>query len=99
MDASYEEAIGQVTDALKAEDFGVLTRIEVKDTIKQKLDADFRRYVILGACNPHLACRVLQEELEVGLLLPRNGIVYETEENRAVVAVTDPFSLLGITHN
>jgi uncharacterized protein (DUF302 family) len=76
-----------------------LTEIDVKQTLKQKLDADFRRYVILGACNPPLAYRALQAELDLGLLLPCNVIVYEDEEGGSVVNLVDPFSMMAMTDN
>lgn len=92
---SYEAAIAQVTAALKTEGFGVLTEIDVKSTLKQKIDAEFRRYVILGACNPRLAYQALNAELEVGVLLPCNVIVYETEAG-SVVSIVDPQAMLGV---
>jgi len=92
---SYEEAIQKVTAALKAEGFGVLTEIDVKTTMKQKINADFRRYVILGACNPHLAHRALSANLDVGLLLPCNVIVYE-EDDHIVVSAIDPQLMLSV---
>ena len=96
LNAPYETAIEQVTTALKAEGFGVLTTIDVKATLKQKLDVDFRRYVILGACNPPLAHRALSTELEIGLLLPCNVIVYEDESGAgSVVSIVDPQAMLG----
>jgi uncharacterized protein (DUF302 family) len=94
----YEEAIVQVITALKEEGFGVLTEIDVKATLKKKLDADFRKYTILGACNPPLAQKALQEELEIGLLLPCNVIVYESDGG-SVVSIVDPISMLGIVEN
>jgi uncharacterized protein (DUF302 family) len=94
--ASYERAVERATEALKAQGFGVLTTIDVQQTLKQKLDRDFRKYVILGACNPPLADRALHAELEVGLLLPCNVIVYELSPGRSVVAAMAPLAALGI---
>ncbi|MCL7453087.1 MAG: DUF302 domain-containing protein [Anaerolineae bacterium] len=98
LDLPYEEAVEKVTAALKQEGFGVLTEIDVKATLKKKLDADFRRYVILGACNPPLAHRALTAELEIGLLLPCNVIVYE-EDGGSVVSIVDPVSMLGVVED
>ncbi len=86
----YEEAIERTTAALKTEGFGVLTTIDVKATIKQKLDKDFRKYTILGACNPPIAYKALSAETELGLLLPCNVIVYETEPGKSVVSAIAP---------
>jgi len=94
----YEEAVEHVIAALKEEGFSVLTEIDVKATLNKKLDADFRKYTILGACNPPLAQRALQEELEIGLLLPCNVIVYESDGG-SVVSIVDPLSMLGIVEN
>jgi uncharacterized protein (DUF302 family) len=95
LNLSYEQAIQKTTDALKAEGFGVLTQIDVQATFKQKINADFRRYVILGACNPALAHRALSANLDVGLLLPCNVTVYE-EGNGSVVTAIDPLEMLGV---
>lgn len=95
LDVPYEAAVERVTEALKAEGFGVLTEIDVRETLKKKLDVDFRKYVILGACNPPLAHRALTTELEIGLLLPCNVIVYE-DEGGSVVSVVDPVAMLGL---
>ena len=83
--ATFEQAIERTTAALKAEGFGVLTTIDVKDTLKKKIGADFRRYVILGACNPQLAHRALGAELGVGLLLPCNVTVFEGDQGQVVI--------------
>ena len=96
VNASYGDTVTRATDALKAQGFGVLTTIDVQATLKAKLDRDFRKYVILGACNPPLADRALHAELEVGLLLPCNVIVYETGPNASVVAAMAPLAALGI---
>jgi uncharacterized protein (DUF302 family) len=95
-DTSYEEAISLVKEALKEEGFGVLTEIDVKATLKKKLDREFRKYVILGACNPPYAYRSLEADLDVGLLLPCNVIVYETDDKRAYIAAINPISALEI---
>jgi uncharacterized protein (DUF302 family) len=96
LQVQYDDAIARATDALKAQGFGVLTTIDVKQTLKAKLDRDFRRYVILGACNPPLAERALHAELEVGLLLPCNVVVYETGPASSVVAAMAPLAALGV---
>jgi uncharacterized protein (DUF302 family) len=92
----YEQAVERVVAALKSEGFGVLTEIDVKATLKKKLDVDFRRYVILGACNPPLAHQALCTDLDIGLLLPCNAIVYETDDGGSAVSIIDPISMLAM---
>lgn len=92
---NYDDAVDKVTQALKSEGFGVLTNIDVKATLKEKLDADFRRYIILGACNPPLAYQALQSEAQVGLLLPCNVTVEETKAG-SLVSIVNPEAMLGI---
>jgi uncharacterized protein (DUF302 family) len=96
LDTTYEDAISKVADALKEEGFGVLTEIDVKATLKKKLDVDFQKYVILGACNPPYAYKTLQADLNVGLLLPCNVIVYETDDRKAYVSALNPVSALEV---
>jgi uncharacterized protein (DUF302 family) len=93
---TYEEVVEKVTKALKEEEFGILTQIDVKDTLKKKLNVDFRKYVILGACNPPFAYQSLQAETEIGLLLPCNVIVYEDDSDSTVVSAIDPESAMGM---
>jgi len=95
----YEDAVSKVTEALKEEGFGVLTEINVKETLKKKLGVDFRKYVILGACHPPYAHRTLQLDLDVGLLLPCNVIVYETDDKKAYVSAINPVSALEVIKN
>jgi uncharacterized protein (DUF302 family) len=96
----YEETIPRVVEALKQEGFGVLTEIDVAATLKAKIGADFTKYIILGACNPRLAHATLQEELEIGLLLPCNVIVYEAPDtHETVVSAVDPERMLSIVDN
>jgi uncharacterized protein (DUF302 family) len=97
LDAPFEEVLARVPEVLKAEGFGVLTEIDVQQTLKNKLGVDFRKYRILGACNPPFAHQALQAELEVGLLLPCNVIVYEGDDRRTVVAAVDPMATLAAT--
>ena len=95
---TVEGAIARVTEELQKEGFGVLTTIDVKETMKKKLGVDFQKYVILGACNPPLAYRALQAEEQIGLLLPCNVIVYE-KEGSTVVGVFDPMLMTTVLEN
>jgi uncharacterized protein (DUF302 family) len=99
LDVPYDTALERITSALQQEGFGVLTTIDVQQTLKKKLDRDFRKYVILGACNPHLAERALGAELEIGLLLPCNVVVYEREPGTSVVAAMAPLPAMGMVGN
>jgi uncharacterized protein (DUF302 family) len=91
---AYDAVLAKLPDALKTEGFGVLTEIDVRDTLRAKLGVEFRRYKILGACNPGLAHRALQTELEIGVMLPCNVIVYE-DGDRTVVTAVDPMQTLA----
>lgn len=93
----YEQAVERTRAALQEQGFGVLTEIDVQATLKKKLDVDFKKYVILGACNPLLAWQGFQAEPDIGLLLPCNVIVYEEGPERSRVAALDPLVQLGIT--
>ena len=95
---SFENARVRVADALKVQGFGILTEIDVKATMKAKLDRDFRRYVILGACNPELAHRALDADLAVGLLLPCNVCVWE-EDGGTVVSIIKPAAMFAVVKN
>ena len=98
LDVTYDEAIPQVKEALKAEGFGVLTEIDVAQTFKEKLGAEMPPYLILGACNPPLAHRALAEEPQMGLLLPCN-VVVRREGGRTLVEVVDPEAMLSVSGN
>jgi uncharacterized protein (DUF302 family) len=98
VDMPYEQTIEKVTAELKKEGFGVLTSIDVKETLKQKINVDFKKYVILGACNPPIAHKALQTEEELGLLLPCNVIVYE-KEGKTRVSIFDPMVMTWILEN
>ena len=99
VDLSYEEAVEKVKEELKKEGFGVLTEIDVKATLKKKIDKEYKKYVILGACNPDFAYQALQLEEELGLLLPCNVIVYEKESSETAVAAIDPRKTLTTSGN
>ena len=95
---SYESAIERVTEELRKEGFGILTTIDVKETLKKKLDVDFNKYIILGACNPPFAYQALKAEEQVGLLLPCNVIVYE-KGGKTILAAFDPMSMAKVMDN
>jgi len=93
----YEQAVEKTREALKDEGFGVLCEIDLKEKLKEKLGIDFRKYVILGACNPPLAYKTLQQEINIGLLLPCNVIVYAADEaGKSVVAAIDAGAMLSV---
>ncbi|MFX1507904.1 MAG: DUF302 domain-containing protein [Promethearchaeota archaeon] len=99
LDEEYDIAVSKTVNALKQEGFGVLTEIDVKQTLKTKLNVDFERYVILGACNPPFANKALEVEREIGLLLPCNVFVQELGEGRTKVAAIDPEKMFKIIGN
>ena len=98
IEAPYDEAVDRVKRALQGEGFGVLWEIDVRRTLKEKRGVDFRKYVILGACNPQLAHQILVAEIDVGLLLPCNVVVYEVDGG-SVVEALDPEVALGLVRN
>jgi len=98
-DVTFDAALEQVTAALKEEGFGVLTEIDVKATLKKKIDVDFRRYRILGACNPVLAHKALSSELHLGLLLPCNVVVFEDDGGRVTVSLVKPAEMFKVVDN
>jgi uncharacterized protein (DUF302 family) len=95
----FEQAIDKVTEALKEKGFGVLTTIDVKATLKKKLDVDFRPYVILGACNPHFAYQALQNEDKIGTMLPCNVVVQQTADGEVEVSAVDPLASMQAIEN
>ncbi len=95
----FDEAIEQVTAELKKEGFGVLSEIDLKDTFKKKLDIDFKKYKILGACNPSFAYKSLRSEDKIGVLLPCNVIVEEHENGDVEVSAVDPILAMGVVEN
>ncbi len=99
VDLSFEDAIEKVTEKLKEEGFGVLTEIDVKDTLKKKLDVDFKKYKILGACNPKMAHKALQYEDKIGTMLPCNVIVEEHDDGTVEVSAVDPMASMQAVDN
>jgi uncharacterized protein (DUF302 family) len=98
IDLSYEEAIEKVTEELKKEGFGVLTTIDVRETLKKKLDVDFQKYIILGACNPPFAYEALKAEMQIGLLMPCNVIIYE-KDGKTIVSAFNPATIAAVSNN
>ena len=96
---SFDEAIAKVTEALKKDGFGIITEIDVKETLKKKLNVDFRKYRILGACNPPYAYKALQAEDKIGLMLPCNVIVQELPGGKVEVAAIDPVASMAAVKN
>ena len=99
IDLNFDDAIIRVTEELKKEGFGVLTEIDVKATLKKKLDADFRNYRILGACNPPFAHQALLAEPQIGLMLPCNVVVQESENGKTLVSAIDPIASMQAVDN
>lgn len=96
---TFETAKEKVTAALKKEGFGILTNINVQETLKKKIDVDFRPYEILGACNPHFAYKALSAEDKIGIMLPCNVIIEENENGTIVVSAVDPIASMGAVEN
>lgn len=99
LNESFDTAIQKVTEELKKEGFGILTEIDVKETFKKKLDIDFRKYRILGACNPQMAHQAISAESKIGTMLPCNVIVQETEEGKIEVSAVDPVASMQAVKN
>jgi uncharacterized protein (DUF302 family) len=99
LEVSFEDAVKRATEELKKEGFGILTEIDVKETLKKKLDVDFRKYRILGACNPPFAYQSLQVEDRIGLMLPCNIIVQETSAGQTEVSAIDPVASMHAVEN
>lgn len=95
-DGNMQEAEAAITEALKEAGFGVLTRIDVAETLKKKIDLERSAYVILGACNPKYAAHAIENEIEIGLLLPCNVIIYENEQGKTIVSAIDPLRMFEI---
>lgn len=99
LNASFDEAISKVKEELKKEGFGIITEIDVKETLKKKLNVDFRKYKILGACNPQFAYQALLKEDKIGTMLPCNVIVQEIGEDKVEVAAIDPIASMQAINN
>lgn len=99
LNISFEEAIGRVKDELKKEGFGILTEIDVRETLKEKLNVDFKKYKILGSCNPPFAYKALQIEEKIGTMLPCNVIVQETTESKVEISAVDPVASMQAVEN
>lgn len=99
LDAPFKQAMSKVTEALKKEGFGILTQIDVQKTLKKKLDVDFRKYYILGACNPPFAYKALQVEKMIGTMLPCNVVVQESEGGKTEVSAVDPVASMQAVQN
>lgn len=99
LDVSFDEAITRVTEELKKEGFGILTDIDVKETLKKKMNVDFKKYKILGACNPPLAYKALQAEEKIGLMLPCNVVVQEISDGKIEVVAVDPVASMQAIEN
>ncbi len=99
VEGDFDQVIEKTTDALKQEGFGVLTRIDIHEKLKEKLDVDFRKYVILGSCNPPYAYEALKQEDKIGTMLPCNVIVQEQGDGKVEVAAVDPIASMQAVHN
>ena len=99
LDATYDETIVRATEELKKEGFGILTEIDVKEALKKKLDVDFRKYIILGACNPSFAYKALLAEDKIGTMLPCNVIVQDTDDGKVEVSAVDPIASMKAIDN
>lgn len=98
LELSYEEALEKIGDALKTEGFGILTSVDMQATLREKLGAEFRKYSILGVCNPSLAQRALNQDLEAGLVLPCTIVIYE-EDGGASISIADPMAAVDLLGN
>lgn len=99
LDTDFDKSIEKVTEELKKEGFGILTEIDVKETFKKKLDVDFRKYRILGACNPTMAHQAIQAESRIGTMLPCNVIVQELENGKTEISAVDPVASMQAVQN